>query len=111
MSYHFRTDNCPTGNAWNMTYQSTLISDASKQSPTYHWNDAVLVTTHGGSLYGDDYFSQMKSLLERQGINVSIAPYIETYVEAAHEHGDPEKQAQYAYSDYPSIDGFYNGKS
>ncbi|KAF4541138.1 putative glycoside hydrolase family 71 protein [Lasiodiplodia theobromae] len=108
MSYHFRTDNCPTGNAWNMTYQSTLISDASKQSPTYHWNDAVLVTTHGGSLYGDDYFSQMKSLLERQGINVSIAPYIETYVEAAHEHGDPEKQAQYAYSDYPSIDGFYN---
>lgn len=108
MSYHFRTDNCPTGTAWNMTYMSTLISDASKQSATYRWNDAVLVTTRGGGLYGDDYFSQIKSLLDRQGVNISIAPYIESYVEAAHSFGEPEKDAKFAFSDYPSIDGFYN---
>lgn len=110
MSYHFRTDNCPTGTAWNMTYMSTLISDASKQSATYRWNDAVLVTTRGGGLYGDDYFSQIKSLLDRQGVKISIAPYIESYVEAAHSFGEPEKDAKFAFSDYPSIDGFYNGE-
>ncbi|KKY20276.1 putative glycoside hydrolase family 71 protein [Diplodia seriata] len=108
MSYHSRTENCPTGIAWNMTYQSTMISDASKQSATYHWNDAVLVVTRG-TLYGDDYFFQMKSLLQRQGVNISITSYFETYIQAAHQQGDPAKQAQNAYSDYPSIDGFYNG--
>ncbi|KAL1620992.1 hypothetical protein SLS56_009408 [Neofusicoccum ribis] len=108
MTYHFRTDNCPTGTAWNMTYQSTLISDASKQSATYHWNDAILITTREGSLYGDDYFSQMKGLLERQGVNISIAPYMTSYVEAAQKFGEPEKDAASAFSDYPSIDGFYN---
>lgn len=110
MNYHFRTSNCPTGMAWNMTYMSTLISNASKQPATFSWNDAVLVIARDGGLYGDDYFSQMKDLLERQGVSTSIAPYLSTYVESAHQFGNPEQAAETAFSDYPSIDGFFNGK-
>lgn len=109
MSYSFRTENCPTGIAWNMTYMSTIISDASKQAATYRWKDTVLIITGDSGLYADDYFSQMKSLLNRQGVNISVAPYIEKYVEAATRYGEPDKDAKFAFLDYPSIDGFYNG--
>ncbi|KAF2091401.1 glycoside hydrolase family 71 protein [Saccharata proteae CBS 121410] len=108
MSYHSRTANCPTGKAWNETFMASVLSTANTSSAAYRWNGHLLVSTYEGELYGDGFFTTLKDDLSGAGVSISLAPALTSYSEAATESGTPSTSANQAFSEYTSIDGFFN---
>lgn len=110
MSYGSHSTNCPTGNAWNVTFMAKMIENAYSKSAGLRWDDKTLVLTHDGDGYGDAYFGQLKGLLSNSP--AVIAPSFSTLEnEVAANKSSSEQQAADVISQFSNIDGYFNGKS
>jgi glucan endo-1,3-alpha-glucosidase len=89
-----------------MSYQwaSSDIVDivtAHASSPAaFKWKDTTLVSTFSGALFGDAFYSGVKSSLNSKGIKITFAPALTNY-------RDPSL-AEQMLSTFPSVDGFFN---
>ncbi|KAK8219015.1 glycosyl hydrolase family 71-domain-containing protein [Phyllosticta capitalensis] len=108
MSYGSHSTNCPTGNAWNVTFMAKMIENAYSKSAGLRWDDKTLVLTHDGDGYGDAYFGQLKGLLSNSP--AVIAPSFSTLEnEVAANKSSSEQQAADVISQFSNIDGYFNG--
>lgn len=85
---------------WQESDMVSLVVKYATSTSTFLWNNNVLVSTYSGESKGDAWWSNFKSTLQQQGINVVLAPAFTTY-------RDPS-QTTSLLSTFPSIDGFFN---
>ncbi|KAK6369700.1 hypothetical protein LTR81_027982, partial [Elasticomyces elasticus] len=92
---------------WNTTFMASMISKYATSSAAYLWYNDLLVSTYAGEGYGNEFFTELKSLLASEGLPIYISPGFTTYSLTAQTE-DPTSTFNGMLSDYSAIDGFLN---
>ncbi|KAK4909041.1 hypothetical protein LTR49_022140 [Elasticomyces elasticus] len=92
---------------WNTTFMASMISKYATNSAAYLWYNDLLVSTYAGEGYGNEFFTELKSLLASEWLPIHISPRFTTYSLTAQTE-DPTSIFNGMLSDYSAIDGFLN---
>ncbi|KAK5709244.1 hypothetical protein LTR17_019969 [Elasticomyces elasticus] len=92
---------------WNTTFMASMISRYATNSAAYLWDNDLLVSTYAGEGYGNDFFLELKSVLNSEGLPIKLSPALTTYSVTAQTQ-DPTSTFNGMLADYSALDGFLN---
>ncbi|KAK5713814.1 hypothetical protein LTR17_017440 [Elasticomyces elasticus] len=95
---------------WNTTFMASMISRYATNSAAYLWDNDLLVSTYAGEGYGNDFFLELKSVLNSEGLPITLSPALTTYSVTAQTQ-DPTSTFNGMLTDYSALDGFLNSVS